>query len=87
MRATLVLLEAVRKHAPEARVVHAGTRSEYGLIQTTPVDETHPLSVGVVGNYMGVRGVARGARDLLAEADVVLLVGTRTNENGNEASR
>lgn len=42
-RGTLVVLEAVRKLAPEASVVFAGTRSEYGLIQTTPVTETHPL--------------------------------------------
>jgi UDP-glucose 4-epimerase len=42
-RGTLVMLEAVRRFAPEARVIHAGTRSEYGLIQTRPVSETHPL--------------------------------------------
>jgi UDP-glucose 4-epimerase len=43
VRGTLVVLEAVRRYAPEARVVYAGTRSEYGLIQTTPVTEEHPL--------------------------------------------
>jgi UDP-glucose 4-epimerase len=42
-RGTLTVLEAVRREAPQARVVHAGTRSEYGAIQTSPVDETHPL--------------------------------------------
>ncbi len=42
-RGHLVVLEAVRRHAPEARVVYSGTRSEYGLIQTTPVSEEHPL--------------------------------------------
>jgi UDP-glucose 4-epimerase len=42
-RGTLVVLEAIRRHAPEARVVYAGTRSEYGLIQTVPVTEEHPL--------------------------------------------
>lgn len=42
-RGSLTVLEAVRKHAPEARVVHAGSRSEYGAIQTSPVDESHPL--------------------------------------------
>jgi nucleoside-diphosphate-sugar epimerase len=42
-RGTLTVLEAVRREAPDARVVHAGSRSEYGAIQTSPVDETHPL--------------------------------------------
>jgi UDP-glucose 4-epimerase len=37
------MLEAIRRFAPEARVVYAGTRSEYGLIQTSPVNEDHPL--------------------------------------------
>jgi UDP-glucose 4-epimerase len=42
-RGNLVVLEAVRRHAPEAKVVYAGTRSEYGRIRTTPVGEDHPL--------------------------------------------
>ena len=49
------------------------------------VDETHPLSLGVVGNYMGPRGATRALRDLVTGADVVLLVGTRTNENGTDS--
>jgi UDP-glucose 4-epimerase len=43
VRGTLVLLEAVRHRAPQAHVVHAGSRSEYGSIQTSPVNESHPL--------------------------------------------
>ena len=43
VRAQLVFLEAVRERAPAARVVYAGTRSAYGLIQTRPVSESHPL--------------------------------------------
>jgi nucleoside-diphosphate-sugar epimerase len=42
-RGTLTVLEAVRRENPIARIVHAGSRSEYGAIQTSPVDETHPL--------------------------------------------
>jgi nucleoside-diphosphate-sugar epimerase len=42
-RGTLTVLEAVRRENASARVVHAGSRSEYGAIQTSPVDETHPL--------------------------------------------
>ena len=38
----LTLLEAVRQHSPEAKVVFAGTRSQYGRTQTVPVREDHP---------------------------------------------
>jgi acetolactate synthase I/II/III large subunit len=51
------------------------------------VDETHPLSVGVVSNYMGATSAAHHLRDLVAESDVVVLVGSRTNENGTDAWR
>jgi UDP-glucose 4-epimerase len=44
VRAQLVLLDAIRRHAPEARVVFASTRSVYGAIQRTPVDEDTPFS-------------------------------------------
>ena len=43
VRGQLVLLDAIRRHAPEARVVFASTRSVYGLIQHQPVDEDHPF--------------------------------------------
>jgi UDP-glucose 4-epimerase len=43
VRGTLIVLEAIRQHAPSARVVYSGTRSEYGLIESTPVSEQHPL--------------------------------------------
>ncbi len=43
LRGSLIVLEAVRRLAPQARVVFGGTRSEYGLIQSTPVTEEHPL--------------------------------------------
>jgi len=49
------------------------------------VDETHPLSVGVVGYFMGPNGVTRYLRDLVAQADVVFLIGTRTNQNGTDS--
>lgn len=58
-------------------------------VATTPmgkgsVDETHPLSVGVVGYFMGPRGNTRHARKLLDNSDVVLLIGSRTNQNGTD---
>ncbi len=40
--AQLTLLEALRVHNPEAKVVFAGTRSQYGRIQSLPVHEDHP---------------------------------------------
>ncbi|TDC93074.1 acetolactate synthase catalytic subunit [Actinomadura sp. 7K507] len=48
------------------------------------VDESGPLSLGVAANLTGERGPAHFHLDLIGEADVVLLVGTRTNENGTE---
>ncbi|MDL5156223.1 acetolactate synthase catalytic subunit [Actinomycetospora termitidis] len=51
------------------------------------VDETHPLSVGVVSNYMGSTSASHHLRDLVADSDVVVLVGSRTNENGTDAWR
>ncbi|MGI9479868.1 MAG: acetolactate synthase catalytic subunit [Hyphomicrobiaceae bacterium] len=49
------------------------------------VSETHPLSLGVVGYFMGTNSRTRHQRDLVAEADVVLLVGNRTNQNGTDS--
>lgn len=40
--AQLTLLEAVRQHNRDARVVYAGTRSQYGRARTLPVLEDHP---------------------------------------------
>lgn len=49
------------------------------------VDERHPLSVGVVGYFMGSGAMAKFQRELVTEADVVLLVGNRTNQNGTDS--
>lgn len=51
------------------------------------VDETHELSLGVIGNCMGAGSPAHGVRDRVKEADLVLLVGTRTNQNGTDSWR
>ncbi|MGW3956547.1 acetolactate synthase catalytic subunit [Streptomyces sp. NPDC004752] len=51
------------------------------------VDETHPLSVGVIGYAMGVNGSTRHARPLVEDADLILFVGTRTNENATDGWR
>jgi acetolactate synthase-1/2/3 large subunit len=49
------------------------------------VSERHPLSVGIVGYYMGVNGRTHHLRHLVEKADVVLLVGNRTNQNGTDS--
>jgi len=49
------------------------------------VDETHPLSLGVVGYFMAERSRSRHLRSLITEADVILLIGNRTNQNGTDS--
>ena len=49
------------------------------------VDENHELSLGVVGYFMGIRGRTRHLRDLVTQADVILLIGNRTNQNGTDS--
>jgi acetolactate synthase-1/2/3 large subunit len=49
------------------------------------VDESHPLSIGVIGYFMGTGGMAKFQRSLVAEADAILFVGTRTNQNGTDS--
>jgi nucleoside-diphosphate-sugar epimerase len=39
----LNVLEAVRGHSPHAKVLHAGSRLEFGKIEKLPVAEDHPL--------------------------------------------
>ncbi|MEF0943994.1 acetolactate synthase catalytic subunit [Rhizobium sp. BR 362] len=48
------------------------------------IDEAAPLSVGVAANVTGKRGPVFFHKDIVSEADVVLFVGTRTNENGTD---
>ncbi|MDP3747394.1 MAG: acetolactate synthase catalytic subunit [Phenylobacterium sp.] len=49
------------------------------------VDEAGPLALGVAANITGQNGPAAAHRELIAGADVVLLIGTRTNENATDA--
>ena len=51
------------------------------------VDERHELSCGVLGALTGPTSLGRHTRALMDEADVVLLVGTRTNQNGMDSWR
>ena len=49
------------------------------------VDERHPLSLGVGGNAYGRRAPGHHLKAIVAEADVVVLVGTRTAQNGTDS--
>lgn len=49
------------------------------------VDEGHPLSIGVIGYYMAERGMSKFAKPLIDDADVILLIGNRTNQNGTDS--
>lgn len=49
------------------------------------VDEFHELSAGVLGSLVGPRSLGCHSLALLKDADVVLLVGTRTNQNGTDS--
>ena len=49
------------------------------------VADAHPLSVGVVGYFMAPRSRSSHLRSLVTEADLVILVGNRTNQNGTDS--
>ena len=49
------------------------------------VDERHPLSIGVTGYAMGKLSPTRYMQPIIQQADVILLVGTRTNQNGTDS--
>lgn len=49
------------------------------------VDELHPLTIGVIGYYMGNRSSTKFLKPMVQDADVVLLVGNRTNQNGTDS--
>lgn len=51
------------------------------------VDERHPLSLGVMANATGPGSASRHQRGILEEADFILLVGTRTDQNATDSWR
>lgn len=48
------------------------------------VNETHPLSCGVLGGLTGFGSIGAHTKKIMERADLVLLVGTRTNQNGTD---
>jgi acetolactate synthase I/II/III large subunit len=49
------------------------------------VAEDHPLSLGVGGNVLGKMSPSHHLRPLIDRADVVVLIGTRTAQNGTDS--
>jgi acetolactate synthase-1/2/3 large subunit len=49
------------------------------------VAEDHPLSLGVGGNVLGRLSPSRYVKSVVEQTDVVLLVGTRTAQNGTDS--
>ena len=49
------------------------------------VAENHPLSLGVGGNVLGQMSPSRYLKPLIEQADVMLLVATRTAQNGTDS--
>ena len=51
------------------------------------VNEFHPLSLGVLGALTGPRSLGLHTRSFVEDADLVILIGTRTNQNGTDSWR
>ena len=49
------------------------------------VSEDDPLTLGVIGSSMGLGSRTHAMRALVDEADVILFVGTRTNQNATDS--
>lgn len=56
----------------------------YTMMGKGAVEDAAALTAGLIGNAMGTRSLGRHLRALLAAADVVVLVGSRTNQNGTD---
>jgi acetolactate synthase-1/2/3 large subunit len=56
----------------------------YTMMGKGAVDDAHPLTAGLLGNAMGARSLGTHLRPLVAASDVILLVGSRTNQNGTD---
>ena len=69
----------------------AGLQEHFSLPVATTVmgkggvDERHPLSLGVLANATGPGSAGRHQRPILEEADFILLVGTRTDQNATDS--
>jgi acetolactate synthase-1/2/3 large subunit len=78
-------------HLSGASQILAKIQTDYGLpVATTvmgkgSVSELHPLSLGVVGYFMGPCSATRYLRPMVTGADVIMFIGSRTNQNGTDS--
>ncbi len=72
--------DALARLQEEAHVPVATTMMGKGS-----VSDRHPLTIGVVGSAMGVNSPTRYLRSMITDADLVVLVGNRTNQNGTDS--
>lgn len=78
-------------HVSDAAEELAALQEAFGVpVATTvmgkgAVDESHPLSVGIVGYFMADRSRTKHLRSMVTDADVVFLIGNRTNQNGTDS--
>ena len=49
------------------------------------IDESHALSIGVVGYVMGRGARSFGLQGMIERSDLILLIGNRTNQNGTDS--
>lgn len=49
------------------------------------IADDHGLALGVIANCLGPNGSGRYLKSFISDADVVLLVGNRTNQNGTDS--
>jgi len=56
----------------------------YTMMGKGSVSDRHPLTVGLVGNAMGKRSLGAIIKPILDRADVIFLIGNRTNQNGTD---
>ncbi len=66
---------------------HAGLPVATTNMGKGSVNEFHPLSLGVLGALTGPRSLGLHTRIFLEDADLVILIGTRTNQNGTDSWR
>jgi acetolactate synthase-1/2/3 large subunit len=78
-------VHAARAHAALEDLQDYGVPVAYTMMGKGAVSDRHPLTIGLVGNAMGRHSLGRHMRPILQEADIVLLVGTRTNQNGTDS--
>ncbi|RUX33690.1 acetolactate synthase catalytic subunit [Mesorhizobium sp. M2A.F.Ca.ET.042.01.1.1] len=71
--------EALLRFAEKAAAPVATTNMGKGAIS-----ETHPLAMGAIGNLTGPGGLGHHTKRIVQDADLVLLVGNRSNEDGTD---